>query len=222
MGDHFGAFSFVDRITRLRGGQMRAAALRCRAHFAAFLRAWSPKRSVSWLPGWRWLISISAAPGRRAGGRAALRRSVPPGQTLDLAVDIDDCDRRGDAYSGWAYVEGVKVIDLEHCLGPMLPVEDFDAPDAMRERFELLCGSGAPTGSSMVCPADSTSRRVRGKTLARDAAVPQEAAFFADHFPRRPVFPGTMLFDIQIRLAIELARFDRRLDRTCASVATLR
>ncbi|MEI8334007.1 MAG: transcription termination factor NusA, partial [Chloroflexota bacterium] len=36
-------------------------------------------------------------------------------------------------------------------------------------------------------------------------AVPAAAPFFADHFPRRPVFPATLLLDAQIRLALPLA-----------------
>jgi len=35
--------------------------------------------------------------------------------------------------------------------------------------------------------------------------VPTAAPFFADHFPRRAVFPGTLLLDSQIRLATGLA-----------------
>jgi 3-hydroxyacyl-[acyl-carrier-protein] dehydratase len=35
--------------------------------------------------------------------------------------------------------------------------------------------------------------------------VPAAAPFFADHFPRRPVFPGTLLLDSKIRLAMGLA-----------------
>jgi 3-hydroxymyristoyl/3-hydroxydecanoyl-(acyl carrier protein) dehydratase len=36
--------------------------------------------------------------------------------------------------------------------------------------------------------------------------VPAAAAFFDDHFPRRPVFPATLLLDRQISLALDLAR----------------
>jgi len=35
--------------------------------------------------------------------------------------------------------------------------------------------------------------------------VPAAAPFFADHFPRRPVFPATLLLDAQIGLALQLA-----------------
>jgi 3-hydroxymyristoyl/3-hydroxydecanoyl-(acyl carrier protein) dehydratase len=35
--------------------------------------------------------------------------------------------------------------------------------------------------------------------------VPPSAPFFGDHFPRRPVFPATLLLDAQIGLALSLA-----------------
>jgi 3-hydroxymyristoyl/3-hydroxydecanoyl-(acyl carrier protein) dehydratase len=35
--------------------------------------------------------------------------------------------------------------------------------------------------------------------------VPASAPFFGDHFPRRPVFPASLLLDAQIRLALRLA-----------------
>ena len=35
--------------------------------------------------------------------------------------------------------------------------------------------------------------------------VPVSAPFFGDHFPRRPVFPATLLLDALIRLAVQLA-----------------
>jgi 3-hydroxymyristoyl/3-hydroxydecanoyl-(acyl carrier protein) dehydratase len=36
--------------------------------------------------------------------------------------------------------------------------------------------------------------------------IPATAPFFADHFPRRPVFPATLLLNSQIGLAAQLAR----------------
>jgi 3-hydroxymyristoyl/3-hydroxydecanoyl-(acyl carrier protein) dehydratase len=35
--------------------------------------------------------------------------------------------------------------------------------------------------------------------------IPARAPFLADHFPRRPVLPATLLSEAQVRLAIELA-----------------
>jgi len=46
---------------------------------------------------------------------------------------------------------------------------------------------------------------VPGETLTATLEVPAAAPFFADHFPRRAVFPATLLLDVQIRLALALA-----------------
>jgi len=46
---------------------------------------------------------------------------------------------------------------------------------------------------------------VPGESLASVLHVPAVAPFFADHFPRRPVFPATLLLDAQIGLALQLA-----------------
>jgi len=35
--------------------------------------------------------------------------------------------------------------------------------------------------------------------------VPAESAFFGDHFPRRPVFPGTLLMNMNLKLVDALA-----------------
>ena len=41
------------------------------------------------------------------------------------------------AYAGRARVGGQLVIELVDCLGPMLPVADFDDPAALAARLEL-------------------------------------------------------------------------------------
>ena len=102
-----------------------------------------------------------------------------------------------------------QVIELQHCLGPMLPVEEFDAPEAMRERFRCSAAPARRRGASAALPALElvSARRAAGQVGARRCSgVPQSAPFFADHFPRRPVFPATLLLDSQIRLALGLAR----------------
>jgi 3-hydroxymyristoyl/3-hydroxydecanoyl-(acyl carrier protein) dehydratase len=133
---------------------------------------------------------------------------VAPGSRLELAVEIESLDDEAVAYSGSARVDGTRTIELRHCLGPMLPVQDFDAPDALRERFRLLCTTGAPPGRFHGVPAPEL-RALEfepGKAARAVLQVPRSAPFFADHFPRRPVFPATLLLDSQIRLAMDLAR----------------
>ena len=89
----------------------------------------------------------------------------------------------------------------------MLPLEDFDAPEAVRGDFETLCGPGARPGRfrGIAEAALALIDRVPGRRLRAIISVPESAPFFADHFPRRPVFPATLLLAAQIRLALRLA-----------------
>jgi 3-hydroxymyristoyl/3-hydroxydecanoyl-(acyl carrier protein) dehydratase len=89
----------------------------------------------------------------------------------------------------------------------MLPLEDFDAPEAVRGDFETLCGPGARPGRfrGIEEPDLTLIDRIPGQRLRAAISVPVSAPFFADHFPRRPVFPATLLLDAQIRLALRLA-----------------
>jgi len=134
-----------------------------------------------------------------------------PGATLELAVEIDDCDDHMVAYGGRALIGSRTVIELEHCLGPMLPVVDFDAPDALRERLALLRAQGAQRGrfSGVEVPDPIVDEHVPGKSMRATLNVPRQADFFADHFPRNPVFPATLLLDAQIRLAGQLVEKSR-------------
>jgi len=89
----------------------------------------------------------------------------------------------------------------------MLPLEEFDAPEAVRGHFETLCGPGARPGRfpGITAPDLSLIDRIPGQRLRASIHVPVSAPFFADHFPRRPVFPATLLLDAHIRLAVQLA-----------------
>ena len=208
MGEHFGPFSFVDRITQLEAGKRAAGCFAVPAHLSRFSPCLALE-AAGQLAAWLAIADLDFQLRPVAGLAVDLRfgAQVQPGQTLDLAIDIDRCDQDAVRYSACAYAEGVKVIDLEHSLGPMLPMEDFDAPDAMRERFELLCGSGAPIGQFAGVPEHDIEilEEVRGKSLRALLRVPQDAAFFSDHFPRRPVFPGTMLLDAHIQVSLTAA-----------------
>jgi len=135
-------------------------------------------------------------------------RAAKPGDVLDLHVDIHDVDDDAVAYEGHADIDGERAIELVDCLGPMLPVADFDAPDAMRDRLALLRDGGAAHGRfhGVALPPVEVTHRVPGTALRATLDVPADAPFFADHFPRRPVFPATLLLDAKMRLAMDLAR----------------
>ena len=208
MDEHFAAFSFVDRIVAIDAGKS------ARAIFAVppGIREFPPSlvaEAVGQLAAWVSMSKIDFR-GRPVAALASETRfygEVRPGDLLELAVDIEDCDDDAVAYGGWASVAGERVTELEHCLGPMLPTVDFDAPEALRERFALLCGAGATPGrfGGVELAAPVITEHVVGQSLRALLQVPERAPFFADHFPRRPVFPATLMLDAQMRLASTLA-----------------
>ncbi len=209
MGERFSAFSFVDRITDIVPG----ARVRGTFHVPARVREFPPSlvaEAVGQLAAWASMAHLGFRRRPVAGLARATRflRPVRPGDSLDLEADLENCTDDDVAYAGRAAVGGETVIVLEECLGPMLPIEEFDAPDALRRDYELLCGAGAPRDRFAGLPAfdlESTESSP-GECAKAILRVPESAAFFQDHFPRRPVFPATLLLDSQIRLAVGLAR----------------
>jgi 3-hydroxymyristoyl/3-hydroxydecanoyl-(acyl carrier protein) dehydratase len=208
MAERFSAFSFVDRITRLEPG-VRAAGRYwvpgAIAHFPPSLVAEAVGQLAAWVSMSQ--LDFRFRPVAGLAGEALFTRDVAPGQTLDLEVAIERCDEEAIAYGGAASVSGAQVLALSHCVGPMLPMAEFDAPGAVRADFEVLRGAGAPAGRFQgVSPREVTVLEgVPGERLRAELRVPETASFFGDHFPRRPVFPGTLLLDTQIGLAVQLA-----------------
>ena len=209
MTAHFSAFSFVDRITEFIDGT------RARGYF------WVPEETrvfpsclvaeaVGQLAAWVAMsqVDFRMRPVAALATETRFLGAVLPGDVLELKVDIEDCDDDRVAYGGSASVEGKQVIALKHCVGPMLPVEDFDAPDALRERLLLLRDRGAARGrfQGVDLPETALIEHVPGKFLRASLNVPRHATFFADHFPRNPVFPATLLLDAQIRVAATLVQ----------------
>ena len=207
--DHFAAYSFVDRIDAFEPGRAAHATFAIPPNLARF-PACLVAEAVGQLAAWVSMEHIDYR-GRPVAALASETRFLAdahPGATLELSVTIDQCDDEAVAYGGEARSNGRRLIELVDCLGPMLPVADFDAPDALRARFALLRGKGAPPGRfrGVVPPKVTVTERVAGEALRARLEVPAAAAFFHDHFPRRPVFPATLLLDTEIELALELAR----------------
>jgi len=209
MSPHFAAYSFVDRITEFEPAKRARGAFAVPAHLPAFSSCLVAE-AVGQLAAWVSMAHIDFR-GRPVAALATETRftgDAVPGRALDLAVDIADCDDDAVAYSGAAYVDGQRIIELVDCLGPMLPVADFDSPEALRERFELLLDGGAAPGrfQGVQLPDVTIVEHVPGESMRATLDVPESAPFFGDHFPRRAVFPATLLLDTQIRLARDLAR----------------
>jgi 3-hydroxymyristoyl/3-hydroxydecanoyl-(acyl carrier protein) dehydratase len=204
MDDRFCAFSFVDRITSLEpGGSIRG-------HYAippkveAFPTSLVAE-AVGQLAAWAAMTAVdfSHRPVAGIAGRIELLSMVRPGQVLELGAELESADTDTVGYRGSACVDGTPVIQLLDCVGPMVPMGDFDAPEAVRARCDILRTVGATPWGFPGLPALPLER---GECEPGDVArailrVPSGAPFFADHFPRHPVFPGTLLMNASMQTA---------------------
>ena len=208
MADHFAAFSFVDRITEYEPGRRARGRYFIPADIAAFPSCLVAE-AVGQLAAWVSMahIGFRGRPVAALANETRFCSDARPGDTLDLAVDIESCDEHAVAYAGQALVNGNEVVELVDCLGPMLPVEEFDSPVEMEKRFELIRGEGAQRGrfKGVDVPGVVRTGGEPGVSASATLSVPESAPFFRDHFPRRPVFPATLLLDSQIRFALDLA-----------------
>jgi 3-hydroxymyristoyl/3-hydroxydecanoyl-(acyl carrier protein) dehydratase len=209
MDGHFRAFSFVDRISSLEpGGRVRGtyAIPSGIGSFPAALVA----EAVGQLAAWAAMAALDFKCRPVAGLAASidLLSPVRPGQVIELAANLEALDAEAAAYDGEAHVDGIPVIRLRHCVGPMMPVGEFDDPQALRERFALICGAGATPGAFSDLPSLPLNHAggENGHSLRATLHVPGQAPFFADHFPRRPVLPGSLLLNSNLELVAELAR----------------
>lgn len=208
MPDHFAAFSFVDRITGFTPGVRARGQFEVPAVLSAFPSCLVAE-AIGQLAAWVAMAQADfrSRPVAALASEMRFHGDVAPGTVLGLAVEIDSCNDEAVAYAGCATSGDALAIELLDCLGPMLPVPEFDSPEALAARFDLLCGPGALPGRfrGVSVPEIVRGVGVSGESLAAVLHVPAAAPFFADHFPRRPVFPATLLLEAQIGLALQLA-----------------
>lgn len=208
MSHHFRAYTFVDRITAVQPGVRARGTYAIPVGLAEFPLSLVAE-ATGQLAAWSALAAVNfkSRPVAGIAGLVEMLAPVRPGETLELAAEIESVDADAIAYGGTASVNGSPVLRLHHCVGPMLPVEDFDDPQALRAHYALLCGTGSQPGGFGGVPdlhCEPTSHEP-GKIIRANLQVPTDAAFFHDHFPRKPVFPGTLLMRSKLQLVAALA-----------------
>lgn len=208
MSEHFTAFSFVDHITEFEPGRHARGRYAVPAGISAFPPCLVAE-AIGQLAAWVAMANndFRVRPVAALANETRFRADVAPGAMLELAVDIENCDEHAVAYSGRAHVGATTAIELIDCLGPMLPVEEFDSPTGLRGRFDFICGAGAEPGAfrGVAAPRITRSGGIAGVSGRATLRVPESAPFFGDHFPRRPVFPATLLLDAKIGFAMNIA-----------------
>ena len=204
MDDHFRAFSFVDRITSVQRGAPIVGSYTIPANLDSFPLSLVGE-AVGQLAAWAAMavVDFKGRPVAGIAGKIVFLAQVQPGQMVDLTVNMESVDDDAAGYGGVAHVNGIPVIRLEHCVGPMVPVDQFDDPQALRDRFALLCSTGATSGAFLGLPPLPLTPEggESGQWKRGILQVPASAPFFGDHFPRRPVFPGSLLMDSSLKLA---------------------
>lgn len=209
MTGRYAAFTFVDRIVALEPGRAATGTFHVPAGtpvFPASLLAEATGQLAAWVAIAK--LDFRLRPVAGIAHETIYGGTPRPGDTLETAIRIDSCEDDAMAYQGTCRIGGNTVLELRDCVGPMLPLDDFDDPVAMRRFYELICGPGAAVDRFPgidVVPLVPLEREPGVRASAR-LDVPRDAPFFADHFPRRPVFPGTLLLDRMTTLAASVAR----------------
>jgi 3-hydroxymyristoyl/3-hydroxydecanoyl-(acyl carrier protein) dehydratase len=202
------AFSFVDRITAMpNAGQIRGS-YRIPAGLDEFPLALAGE-AVGQLAAWAAMKAVDFEYRPLAGlaGSIELLRLARPGHLLELSVEIEDVDSERVEYNGTACQAGEPVVRLRDCVGPMVPLADMDDPALLRTRFDVLCRGESDAGAVTGLPPLLLECRGGEAGCAARAIfhVPSAAPFFSDHFPRRPLFPGSLLMHLKIQLGAALA-----------------
>ncbi len=210
MSEQFRAFSFVDRITSVEPGVSITGEYHIPERIGAFSSSLVAE-SLGQLAAWSAMakIDFQFRPVAGIAGGIDFLAPVEPGQTLELSAQLDQSDEEAVSYCGTAKVNDCEVLRLEHCLGPMVPMSDYDDYQAMHDRYDLIRSSGATPGAFSGVPDFTFIRNeeesIPGELAVATFSVPQSAPFFGDHFPRNPVFPGTLLMDTNQKFAETLA-----------------
>lgn len=192
----FSAFSFVDRITSIGDSGTIQGSFRIPAHLDLFPQSLVAE-AIGQLAAW-YAMSHGGFAGRPVAALAGQTRYFSdglPGDLLSLEARIDSCDSDSVSYSGSARVGERLVLELSDCSGAMLPQEEFDDPGCLEQQFQLLQTTGARENRLIQVPAIMpihVEADASGMVEA-DLIIPDQADFFEDHFPRKPVFPATLL-----------------------------
>jgi len=208
MDPYFRAFSFVDRITSISDGGHVRGQYTIPAGLDEFPTALVGE-AVGQLAAWAAMdaTDFNHRPVAGLAGGIDLLGQPVVGQVLELAAELEHVDGDSVQYNGSAHVNGTVLVRLRDCVGPMMPLAEFDDPRSLRNRFELLCRTGAPSGGFCGLLPLKLERAggCPGQSASATFQVPSTAPFFADHFPRRPVFPGSLLMHLSIQLGATLA-----------------
>jgi 3-hydroxymyristoyl/3-hydroxydecanoyl-(acyl carrier protein) dehydratase len=142
-------------------------------------------------------------------GEVAIIGEAAVGDTILLDTTIDSVTDDAVFYHATASVDGATVLRLENALGPLLPMEQFNDPKEVRERFARIHHSGdsageSQTGEGSAAPFDLSFDEILSFEGCKEATAVRtlsgREAFLRDHFPRKPVLPLSLLLESVLQL----------------------
>ncbi len=153
--------------------------------------------------------------------RANLYRPAYVGESLFLESFIEGLDEDAVNYRCHAKVNEEIIFKIEGALGPLLPMAEFISEDEVRQQFEEIyrpddffpyefnCSSPFPhlsLATDIPCKSlrfDRILANEPGVNLSAEKYITRAAGYFADHFPKKPVLPLTVLLECKLNLAQE-------------------
>jgi 3-hydroxymyristoyl/3-hydroxydecanoyl-(acyl carrier protein) dehydratase len=204
------SFHLVDRIEELdveRRARGRLAIPVEMSSFPACLVVEAIGQLASWAAMRR--SDFARRPVAALAGVVRVLGAARPGSTLELSVAIRSCKSVAISYDGFASVGGVRIVELESAAGAMVAMTGFESPEEARNRFATLCAGGLEPrrfpDPAAFSPRVLSQEIDPGKALRAVFETPPPGELYADHFPRRPVYPATLLLDAQLRGALAVS-----------------
>jgi 3-hydroxymyristoyl/3-hydroxydecanoyl-(acyl carrier protein) dehydratase len=203
------SFHFVDRIVELEPGRRARGTLAVPTDGGSFPPCMVVE-AIGQLAAWLAIerAEFTRRPVAAIAGEVRVLRAVAPGETIDLEVVVRSCKRVAIAYDGAASVGGQTLIELAEAAGAMLPMADFEAPEDAQAHFARLVAGGVPPrrfpDRASFAPRVVHRDLERGRRVTAEVEAPPSGSLYAEHFPRRAVYPATLLLDAQLRLGLEL------------------
>lgn len=228
-------FLFVDRIIELIPGELIRGIKHITAddaylhqdkqgkyYFASSLIG----ETLGQLAAWNVMLrnNFQARPVAGLVDSARLFRRAYVGETLLLESMIDCLDDTAVQYHSRARIGDELIFTVDGALGPLLPMDDFIDDSQVRQQFAEINRPGDwpsanDKGISLIkaIPTVSTAMTFDrilthepGLAIVAEKRISRSAPYFADHFPKKPVLPMTVLLECKLALAqnfIEQAQF---------------
>lgn len=149
--------------------------------------------------------------------QASMYKPAYVGDTLFLECEIDALDEVAVQYHGRATVNGELVFSVDGAIGPMLPMSQFIDESLVRQQFQeidrpiqgeldsyiqLISDFSAPSNQGKIYPMmfDGMLTMNPQESCRAFKKISRCAAYFADHFPNKPVLPLTLLLECHRQL----------------------